>query len=145
LKGQHKVHWHNESDKRRRQITEFIALLPLEHMVIIRNGHPDDRPERRRRHAMECLLYELDQADVRQIAFEARDSRNDNRDREMLNAIRSRRVVSLDLRISHVGGRDDPMLWVADALCGVTVKQRTGDKTYLESIQKRSAIQIIEI
>ncbi len=94
---------------------------------------------------MERLLYELDQADVRDITFESRDSRNDSRDIEMLNAIRSRGVVSLDLQISHVGGRDDAMLWVADALCGVTVKQRTGDITYRETIQARSTVRIIEI
>jgi hypothetical protein len=48
-------------------------------------------------------------------------------------------------QISHVGGRDDAMLWVADALCGVTVKQRTGDITYRETIQARSTVRIIEI
>jgi hypothetical protein len=145
LKGQQKLHWRDESDKRRRQIAEFIALLPLEHVVVIRNAHPDDRPERRRRHAMERLLHELDQADVKDVTFESRDSHSNNRDREMLNAYRSRRVVSLGLRISHVGGRDDAMLWVADVLCGVTVKQRTGDVTYLEAIQARSFVRIIEI
>ena len=36
---------------------------------------------------------------------------SDNRDIEMLNAIRSRNVVSLDLQISHVGGSDDAMLY----------------------------------
>jgi hypothetical protein len=139
------VHWREESDKRRRQIVELIARLPLEHVVVVRNGHPDDRPERRRRHAMERLLHKLDQADVRDVTFESRDSHNDNRDIEMLNAIRSRGAVSLDLQISHVGGRDDAMLWVADALCGVTVKQRTGDITYRETIQARSTVRIIEI
>jgi hypothetical protein len=37
------------------------------------------------------------------------------------------------------------MLWVPDALCGVTVKQRTGDHTYLEAIQAQSTIRIIGI
>ena len=145
LKGQQKVHWRDESDKRRRQIAEFIALLPLEHVVVVRKGHPDDGPERRRRHAMERLLYELDQANVRDVAFESRGSRNDNRDRDMLDALRARKTVSPGLRMRHVGGRDDAMLWVADAVCGVTVKQRTGDVTYLEAIQARSAVRIIEI
>jgi hypothetical protein len=145
LKGQRKVHWRDESDKRRRTITECIALLPLEHVVVVRAGHPDDRQERRRRHAMERLLHELDQADVKEITFESRDSRNDKRDREMLDALRARKTVSLDLRVSHVGGRDDAMLWVADALCGATVKQRTGDATYLETIQARAKVRIIQI
>jgi hypothetical protein len=87
LQGQRKVHWREESDKRRRQIVELIARLPLEHVVVVRNGHPDDRLERRRRHAKE-RLHELDQADVRDVTFEYTDSHNDNRDIEMLNAIR---------------------------------------------------------
>ena len=145
LKGQQKLHWRDESDKRRRQIAEFIAQLPLEHVVVVRNGHPDDRPERRRRHAMERLLHELDQADVKDVAFESRGGRNDNRDRDMLDALRARKTVSPGLRMRHVGGRDDAMLWVPDTLCGATVKQRTGDVTYLEAIQVRSAVRIIEI
>lgn len=145
LKGQLKLHWRDESDKRRRQIAEFIALLPLEHVVVVRNGHPDDRPERRRRHAMEWLLHELDQADIRDVAFESRGSHNDSRDRDMLDALRARKTVSPGLRMRHVGGRDDAMLWVPDALCGVTVKQRTGDRTYLEAIQAQSTIRMIGI
>jgi hypothetical protein len=145
LKGQQKVHWRDESDKRRRQIAEFIALLPLEHAVVVRNGHPDDRPERRRRQAMERLMHELDQARVKDVTFESRDDRNDVRDRDMLDALRARKTISPDLRMNHIGGRDDAMLWVADALCGVTVKQRTGDITYLQTIRARSNVRIIEI
>lgn len=69
----------------------------------------------------------------------------DNRDRDMLDALRARKTVSPGLRMRHVGGRDDAMLWVPDALCGVTVKQRTGDRTYLEAIQAQSTIRIIGI
>jgi hypothetical protein len=145
LKGQQKVHWRDESDKRRRQIAEFIALLPLEHIVIVRNGHPDDRPERRRRQAMERLMHELDQTGIRDVTFESRDDRNDSRDRYMLDALRARKAISLDLRVNHVGGRDDALLWVADALCGVTVKQRTGDITYLQTIRAQSTVRTIEI
>jgi hypothetical protein len=47
--------------------------------------------------------------------------------------------------MNHAGGRDDAMLWVADALCGVTVKQRTGDTTYLRTIRARSTVRTIEI
>jgi hypothetical protein len=47
--------------------------------------------------------------------------------------------------MNHVGGRDDAMLWVADAMCGVAVKQRTGDISYLQTVRARSTVQIIEI
>jgi hypothetical protein len=102
LKGQRKVHWRDESDKRRRTITECIALLPLEHVVVVRAGHPADCQERRRRHAMERLLHELDRADVKEVTFESRDSRNDSEPETLLIWRPSRRGRRSGLSRSNV-------------------------------------------
>jgi hypothetical protein len=34
LKGQRKLHWRDEDDKRRLQIIEIVAALPLRHVVV---------------------------------------------------------------------------------------------------------------
>ena len=104
LRGQRKVHWRNEDDKRRRLITETVASVPLQHVVVVRDGRPGERPERRRRHCLERLLYELDQLAVLTVTFESRGRKDDQRDRVMLDTLRARRVVAGALRIEHVQG-----------------------------------------
>lgn len=144
-KGERKLHWRDEGGKRRQEIVEAIAGVPLQHIVVVRDGMPGERPERRRRHCLERLLYELDQLGVGTVTFESRGPRDDKRDRDMLDALRARRAVSAGLRIEHVAGPREALLWVADAVCGAVVQFRTGDRTYLETIQASVEIQIIAI
>jgi hypothetical protein len=90
LKGQVKLHWHDESEARRRRISEAIAEVPVRHLVVVRTGFNEDRPERQRRHCLERMLYELDQLQVSEATFESRGPKSDLNDRWMLDALRSR-------------------------------------------------------
>lgn len=119
--------------------------MPLRHLVVVRDGRPGERPERRRRHCLERLLYELDQLDVGTVTFESRGPRDDKRDRDMLDALRAQHAVSAGLRIEHAVGPHEAMLWVADAVCGAVVRFRTGDRGYLETIQASVEVRVIAI
>lgn len=145
LKGQHKVHWRDEGDKRRQEIAETIAAVPLRHLVVVRDGQTGERLERRRRHCLERLLHELDQMGVGTVTFESRGPKDDKRDRDMLDALRAKKVVAAGLRMEHMAGPHEALLWAADAVCGAIVQFRTGDRAYLEMIQARAEIQIIVI
>ena len=117
LKGQRKLHWRDESDPRRRLIIRTIAEIPLEHVIVVRDGQAGERPERRRRQCMERMLYELDHLAVATATFESRGRPDDRRDRAMLDAMRARKMVNSELRITHQRGDQEALLWVADALC----------------------------
>jgi hypothetical protein len=145
LRGQLKLHWRSESDKRRRLIAEAIAGLPLDHLVVVRDGRPGERTERRRRHCLERMLYELDELKVATATFESRGPKDDERDRHMLDALRGQQSISAHLRITHVAGPLEPMLWVADAICGAVVRHRAGDQTYLDTVKDDQHVRIIEI
>jgi hypothetical protein len=145
LKGQHKLHWRDEGEKRRQEIAATIAAAPLRHLIVVRDGQPGEKPERRRRHCLERLLYELDQLGVGTVTFESRGRKDDKRDRDMLDALRTKRVVATDLRMEHVAGPREALLWVADAVCGAVVQSRTGESIYLEMIQASVEIQVIVI
>lgn len=145
LKGQHKLHWRDEGEKRRQEITETIAAAPLRHLIVVRDGQPGEKPERRRRHCLERLLCELDQVGVGTVTFESRGPKDDKRDRSMLDALRAKKVVATDLRMEHVAGPREALLWVADAVCGAVVQSRTGETVYLEIIQASVEIQVIVI
>lgn len=125
------MHWRDESDKRRHLVTEGVAALPLQHVVVIRDGRDSESVERRRRHCLERMLFELDALRIGIATFESRGSADDKRDRDMLDALRARKIVSKDLRIAHTPGRKDALLWVPDVVCGAVTQQRTGDGSYL--------------
>lgn len=144
LKGQHKVHWRDEGGKRRQEIAEAVAALPMQHLVVVRDGRAGERPERRRRHCLERLLHELDQLGVATVTFESRGPKDDKRDRDMLDALRAARAVA-DLRIQHVAGPREALLWAADAVCGAVAQSRTGDRAYLETIEASARLQVIPI
>lgn len=145
LRGQRKVHWRDESARRRRQVTAGIAALPLQHVVVVRDGRAGETAERRRRHCLERMLYELDQLGIETAIFESRGPADDRRDRAMLDALRARQVVSPELRMAHVPGPKDPMLWVPDAVCGAITHQRTGDPQYAELLARRLRIVTITV
>ena len=145
LRGQRKVHWRNEDDKRRQLIIETVASVPLRHVVVVRDGRPGERPERRRRHCLERLLYELDQLAVLTVTFESRGRKDDQRDRVMLDTLRARRVVAGALRIEHVQGPREAMLWVPDAVCGAIVRERLGEPVYVQTLQASVQLRLIVI
>ncbi len=143
LRGQLKVHWRNESTARRRQVTAAVASLPLRHLVVVRDGRPDERPERRRRHCLERMLFELDRLQVDTATFESRGLADDRRDRNMLDALRARKVVSGELRIAHTPGPKDALLWVPDIVCGAVTSERTGQVEYANILGAR--LRVISI
>ena len=69
-------------------ITHAVAGYDLEHLVVVRAGAANDRPERRRRKCLERLLHELETKAVDDIVLESRGPADDRRDIEMLNALR---------------------------------------------------------
>lgn len=142
LKGQRKLHWRDESDKRQRLIVEAIDELPLAHLIIVREDQPSTRPERRRRLCMERLLFELDQMQVATVTFESRGPADDRRDRHMLDSLRARKTIGSSLRLTHEKGPLEPMLWIPDALCGAATSQRVGDAPYLDQVR---SVQVINV
>lgn len=145
LKGQRKLHWRDESEPRRQLITDMIAEMPLEHVIVVRDGRAGERPERRRRHCMERMLYELDQLAVATATFESRGRPDDRRDRAMLDALRARKMITSELRIAHQRGHEEALLWVADAVCGALTQQRVGNSSYLKTIADQVRVQVIGI
>lgn len=139
------MHWHDEDDKRRLLIAEAIAAMPLRHLVVVRSGRSGERIERQRQKTLERLLYELHGLDVGTVTLESRGSADNLHDRNTLDGLRAQQAMSSRLRVEHVAGPREPMLWVADAVCGATVQRRIGGGTYLETIRAGADVQLIAI
>jgi len=121
---------------RRRKIAAAIAELPLRHVIVVRNGLPGERAERRRRLCLNRMLYDLDAAEVHIATFESRGAPDDRRDRQLVDTMRASQSISGQLRIEHQKGPLEPLLWVPDAVCGALTSQRTGEGQYLEIIER---------
>lgn len=148
LKGQTKLHWRDESPKRRRQVTEAITRIDMLHVVVVRDGAtaPDVRLERRRRVCLERMLHELETLGVTQTVFESRGPADDRRDRAMLDALRARHQIGPHLRMNHVRGPHEPALWVPDAICGAVAHARAYDDEYLNLLNREGvSLDIHEI
>lgn len=122
-----------------------ICASPVQHLVVVRDGGPGERPERRRRHCIEALVSTLDELEVRTATFESRGPVDDRRDRKMLDALRARKLVRGRLRMEHVPGPRDPLLWIPDAVCGAVSQHRVGVTTHLDTLQAETVVQLVVI
>lgn len=136
-----KVHWHGSSEERRHDLVAAVAALPLTGFVVV-HVDPDANDRRHRRKCMEFLLPHLADMPCSTITLESR-GKQDQSDLDMLQKLRSRRVVEGTLRIEHAVGRVEPALWVADIVCGAVVQDRCGRKDYLEVLG--AAVEITAI
>lgn len=120
-----KLHWRATSAKRdRRRIIDTIATLPSQFHVVVRVA-VNDRPERRRAKALERLLLELEAIHVKQLVLESRTAHQNRLDRNVLDGLRAQKLITT-IRLDHVAGRLEPLVWVADVVCGVIADHRIG-------------------
>jgi hypothetical protein len=143
LPGQRKIHWRDEDHRRRAKLAETVGSLDHMGLIVVRNGQPGEKDERRRRICSERLYFELQQLGVTDACFESRGPADDKRDRHHLDALKARKQVDGSFRINHIPGKADPLLWIPDILCGCLTQARTGNETYLRLIQ--SSLQIVTL
>ena len=146
FKGAAKLHWRDEVPARRRLIAGKVSQLPASGLVVVRSDPDSTEPlERRRRKCLEHLLPLLAEHDCGHLILESRGSRDDHRDRQMLDYLRRAHRLRRRLHVDHVPGPKDPALWAADAVCGALVSDRVGEPGYLAMITARMRVEIVTI
>lgn len=144
LRGQRKVHWRDEAPNRRAKLVDAIADLPVEGFVVVRSAGLQDRIERRRRKCLELLLFELSALGCGHLVLESRGPADDKRDRAMLEHLRRTKRIDSTLRLAHEPGPSDPMLWIPDVICGAVGQARAGETSYLDKIESKLAIKVLD-
>lgn len=141
LPGQVKLHWRDERRSRQKLITETLATLPIEHLIVVTSSHGVGvRSERRRRLTMELLLPELAALGVERAVVESRGSADNRRDVQMLQNLRVSHRLEGRFHLDHQVGRSEPLLWIPDAVCGITTTLRCGDPSFYASIERRCTV-----
>ncbi|MDB2192916.1 hypothetical protein [Mycobacteroides abscessus] len=140
-----KLHWRDEERRRQQRITETLATLQVEHLIVVRSdAATTDRPERQRRLCMERLLPELVSFGVSTAILESRGRKDDQRDHQTLDYLRRKRMLQGRLHLDHLGGRAEPMLWISDACCGAVTQMRSGDPQLYSLIEHKVTLINVE-
>ncbi|MFQ6331259.1 hypothetical protein ACLMAL_34700 [Nocardia sp. CWNU-33] len=132
LPGETKVHWHGSSTERRPELVGVVAELPVCSIIVVHHdlGAAD---RRHRRKCLEYLLPTLAHMPCDQVALESRGTM-DRSDLDILQKFRARKIITKPLRIDHIRGRAEPVLAVADVVCGAIVQHRVGNPGYLHTL-----------
>jgi hypothetical protein len=143
LPGNRKVHWRDDSAARHRRVADTIAKLPVEGFVVVRHA-PQDSPERSRRKCLSVLLPELRTLGCETLTMESRGTADDGRDRDMVRHLQRQKCPGGGVRLFHEVGPKQPLLWIADALCGAVMDQRCGEPVNFNRLDGRITIRVIE-
>lgn len=138
LPGERKAHWYSRSHRNRLHLVQYLSGSHWWGLITVRRAPPGESQERQRRKCLELFACDLESAGVGSLSMESRGARADARDRALIDALRARRMVQ-SLRVDHVPGFTEPLVWLADALCGAQSAAIRGDDTALALLSDRLA------
>lgn len=105
---------------------DLVALHEVE-VVICASPLPDPRKQERvRARCLERTLWELGTAGVADVVIEARQERNNQRDRRIIVAAQRAGKVHAALRYGFVTPDVEPLLWIPDAMAGAATAALSG-------------------
>jgi hypothetical protein len=109
--GGGRLHFHNESARRRRELLAEMARLPISCFVVVFHRTHGITEFVARERALRVVIERLQQAFVSRLVIESRqDDRDDQR------TIARARSATPPLVFEHRAGADEPLLWVADGV-----------------------------
>lgn len=77
---------------------------------------------------------------VHDLTLESRSRSQDSKDIAHIVALQGQ-GLGRSIRISHLRGGDEPLLWIADAVLGAINSAHLGEKKYLEALSSTFLLQ----
>ncbi|MER5849340.1 hypothetical protein ABT126_20350 [Streptomyces sp. NPDC002012] len=118
LAGQRKLHWRDESARRRLSLVRRTASIESEILIATWCGMDSAHQERARRKTQQTLLAALADRSITEAVFESRGPVRDKGDIAGLAGLRRSGVLPDGLRVGHVAGPAEHALWAADVAVG---------------------------
>lgn len=140
-KGQRKRPWNDEGLASNRGIIDVICNMPIESYVVVRAECVSDKIERRRRKYFETFAPNLAAMGCTNLTLESRGRVADKKDMALLKVMRAREQIDASPRLDHAAGPADPILWLADAVCGAIVAARSGDPQFAEALKSKLTLE----
>jgi hypothetical protein len=76
-------------------------------------------------------LYELASIGVREVCLESRTATPDRRDIRLVDSARRKGLIPRGFMVSFARPRDEPLLWIPDAVAGAVTGDRLGEPRWL--------------
>ena len=134
--AERKVHWHDRLPAEHPALVAMVAGLPSMHLLVVRDDCEDEPSERRRRKCLEHLFWLLDtEYCVGNAILEARQAKQNAGDLQLLQAMRAAKTIGSSLRVDHVPGPKEALLWVPDIVAGAFNAARGGNPTLFAPLQ----------
>ncbi len=140
LPGQIKLHWTDESRARKNAIVDRLCELEPMTVVVTHLSERQRKTERFRRKCLETLYQELLDMKVHDLTLESRSRNQDTKDVAHIVALQGQ-GLGRDIRISHLRGGDEPLLWIADAVLGAINAAHLGEVKYLDALSSTFVLQ----
>ena len=112
LPRQGRLHFVKESPQRRRSLLDAMRELPVRTRLYT---SAEKEPIARQR-ALEALLVDLLGLGGQRLIIECREASQDKRERHLIATAVRRSAAPADLAYDHLRARDEPLLWVSDAV-----------------------------
>ncbi len=128
LPRQDRFHWRNERDPERRlAMLDVITELGLGAFVSWDYPVGNKRQEPARGRCLTSLVTDLGREGVEEVVIEARETRQlDRQDALTISAAREAGLVPESLTYRFGRPKEEPLLWVADAIAGAVGEQLVG-------------------
>ncbi|MGY5766057.1 hypothetical protein ACXET9_12745 [Brachybacterium sp. DNPG3] len=114
-----KLHWRDLGERGRAAVAREILTEEIQHVIVIASPLTPGGQERARGRCFERLLWELERRSVQDVVVESRSDRQDRSDLRRVDGLRSRMIVSREMRVEWRPGGEVPMLWVPDDVLGM--------------------------
>lgn len=119
--GQRRFHWRDERPASRRKFMSKVA--GFDELDVVALAYCQETPSQRkvqqaRVRSIWTLLADLAERHVGTLVFESRQERNDVKDRREVLAAQQAGVANRDLVYRHGRPKEEPLLWLADAIAG---------------------------
>lgn len=140
-RGQLRLHWRDESSRRRAELIAAVSTLPHTGAIVIATGTQPRRQERARRKCIERLVTELASRGINTAVFERRHPDLDARDRTMIASLRRQQALPSAFRATWLPASAEPLLWLPDIAAGAASLAETGDDTYWRDLSDAFTVE----
>ena len=120
----------------RRKIVETLSGIDSMHAIITHQSEVSKKTERHRRKCLEQMYFELSEMHVHNVTLESRQEAQNKRDLAHIVALQGQ-GQSAGIRLRHVRGGDDPLLWIPDAVLGALNSVHLGEEQYWEKLHEK--------
>lgn len=131
---QERFHWRNEGEAERLAMLKRIVELELFAYAYIHRPPTPRRQDRARAQCLKGLLWDLHQDHIGELVIETRQRRNDRKDRILILQAQEAGIASPDLRYRHARPKEEPLLWLPDAVAGAVSSDEVEATNYVGAL-----------